>query len=104
MLSTVDEIARDMIERLDPEEVKAIAGNYPLLEPLTRIWAKTAIMREVRNEYGLWYDNPLTEKWRTDESSRDIREGVDFSQDHPDNVSLIIYKRIEEIAKEQTPG
>lgn len=100
MLSTIEEIAQDMIKRLDPEEVKAIATNYPILEPLTRIWAKTSIMRDIRNDYSLWWENPLTEGWRTDESTRDIREGVDYSEDHPDNVSSDIYKRIVELAKE----
>jgi hypothetical protein len=42
----------------------------------------------IRNSYGLWNpEHPLTTKWANDESSRDIRDGTDYSKDHPDAVS-----------------
>lgn len=50
------------------------------------------IDRRIRNDFGLWDSHPLTEKWRTDESSRDIRNGIDYSPDHPDNLADEIRK------------
>jgi hypothetical protein len=43
--------------------------------------------RAIRNEFELWYVSCLTEGWRTNEAGRDIRDGVDYSEDHPDHVS-----------------
>ena len=48
--------------------------------------------RAIRNELKLWHTHPLTRRWRTDEASRDIRDGVDYSIDHPDNISEEIRK------------
>lgn len=104
MLSTIEEIAQDLVSQLHQDDIEAIATEFSSYEPMVRIWSETGIMRAIRNEYGLWWDNPLTEKWRTDEAGRDIRDGVDFSEDHPDNVSSIIYKRVEELAKERMLG
>lgn len=99
MFTTVEDIAVDFVSQLHPEDLEAIATNFSSYEPMVRIWSETGIMRAIRNEYGLWWDNPLTEKWRTDEAGRDIRDGVDFSEDHPDNVSSVIYKRVKELTK-----
>ena len=57
--------------------------------------------RRVRNEFGLWHDHPLTEKWRTNESSRDIRENIDYSPDHPDNLTATI---LQELVKRMSGG
>lgn len=99
MLLTVDEIAHDVVSRMDRGARAAVANDFPSHTAGERIWCKTQLMTDIRNEYNLWWDHPLTEKWRTDESSRDIRDGVDFSEDHPDNISSVIYKRIEEILR-----
>ncbi len=100
MLETIDEMALDMIHRMMPEDLNEIANNYPSFEPMERVWFKTAVTREIRNEYGLWWEHPLTEKWRTDETGRDIRDGVDYSKDHPDNISSQVYDRIKEMLTE----
>lgn len=99
MLSTVEEIAQDMVNRLHADDIEAIATEFSSFEPMIKVWTVSGIMRGIRNDYGLWWENPLTEKWRTDESSRDIRDGVDFSEDHPDNISSVIYKRVKELTK-----
>lgn len=99
MLSTVEEIAQDLVSHLHPEDQEAIATEFSAYEAMVSVWAESGIMREIRNEYGLWHTNPLTEKWRHNVRDRDIRDGVDFSEDHPDNVSAVIYKRVKEIVK-----
>lgn len=50
--------------------------------------------RQIRNNYGLWQDNPITETWRTDESSHKIIDGIDHSEDHPDAVSMRIIEKL----------
>jgi uncharacterized protein YbdZ (MbtH family) len=52
--------------------------------------------RHIRNQYGLWNEDcPLTENWHKHPEARDLRDGIDFSDDHPDAVSA----RIVELAK-----
>lgn len=102
MLTTIEDIAQDFVNLLHPSDVKDIADDFSSYEPLIRSLTTTGIMREIRNRYNLWTDNPLTEKWRTDEASHDIRDGVDYSEDHPDNISSDIYDRIVELAKERS--
>lgn len=42
----------------------------------------------IRNTYGLWdKTHPLTTEWHTNPGSHDIRDGTDYSKDHPDSVS-----------------
>lgn len=48
----------------------------------------------LRNEYQLWHTSPLTKRWREDPSSRDIRQGIDYSDDHPDSVSMKLIEAI----------
>lgn len=80
---TVDEIVDDVMSQIPLEELKRFA-SYTHLE---RALALINLGRAIRNEYGLWVDHPLTEKWRTDPKSRKIVGGVDESPDHPDNLS-----------------
>lgn len=47
----------------------------------------SVINRDIRNQLGLWADHPLTQNWRENPDLRDIRNGVDYSVDHPDQVS-----------------
>lgn len=49
----------------------------------------------VRNDYGLWeFDNPLTQHWHQHEDCRNIVDGIDHSEDHPDNVSAEIIELV----------
>jgi len=54
------------------------------------------IGRHIRNDFGLWYDHPLTEKWRNNEAGRTIIDGIDHSSDHPDAVAALV---VEELRK-----
>ena len=49
------------------------------------------ITRSIRNDYGLWeFDHPLTQHWHMNPECRNIVDGVDYSEDHPDQVSVAI--------------
>ncbi len=51
------------------------------------------IGRAVRNDYGLWeFDHPLTQHWHMYPDARNIVDGIDYSEDHPDQVSAEILK------------
>ena len=59
------------------------------------------VERAIRNDYGLWeFDHPLTQHWHQHSDCRNIVDGVDHSEDHPDNVSaesrLIVRSYLEE--------
>lgn len=86
--NTVKEIADDYVKGMSKEDCEYLAT-------LTREdmgQFHHGFGTYLRNHYELWHTSPLTEKWRTDESSHDIREGIDYSLDHPDHISMeIIY-------------
>lgn len=54
----------------------------------------------LRNKYNLWNtqeDKPksiLTKRWCEDPSTHDIRNGTDYSIDHPDSVSMMLIKLV----------
>ena len=49
--------------------------------------------RAVRNDYGLWeMDHPLTQHWHMHPEARNIVDGIDHSEDHPDQVSAEILR------------
>lgn len=100
MLTTVEDIAQDVVSRMGLGARAAVANDFPDHTAGERFWCKTQMMMDIRNEYNLWRDHPLTEKWRTDEAGRDVRDGVDYSEDHPDNVSSVIYNRVKQLAVE----
>lgn len=90
MFATIEDIARNAIARFSVKD---------------REWFKTMTQddmrygshnlgRWIRNTYGLWHDNPLTEKWRTKPASHVVVDGVDHSEDHPDNLSGRIIDRV----------
>lgn len=107
-MDTVEKIARDFAYELGFTDRVFLRGAYEAEKTgkdvgdrlLTR-WIQNSMMRHIRNEYGLWYNNPLTEKWRTDERSRKIIDGTDYSEDHPDNISAAILQRTMEIIYEE---
>lgn len=82
VLETV--IVNEILREMDPEDMQYIAEQAltDTIGLLHHSWG-----RDIRNRYNLWHTSPLTERWRTDESSRDIRGGVDYSEDRPDAVS-----------------
>jgi hypothetical protein len=47
----------------------------------------------IRNHFGLWDpSHPLTQHWHQNPDCRDIVDGVDYSEDHPDAVSSAIMR------------
>ena len=47
--------------------------------------------RAIRNDYGLWeFDHPLTQHWHAYPDCRNLVDGIDHSEDHPDAVSAVI--------------
>lgn len=99
--NTIEEIVDDMMFKVDDEDKKYLLnppppsvkkGDYSGLE---YIWFETSLQRWVRNHYGLWHTHPLTERWRKD-GPNNIQDGTDYSQDHPDNVSGVIFSRFKE--------
>lgn len=87
MLSTIDSIARDVFNSLDAADKEYLANRHVKLTALEFLWLETSIMRDIRNQYSLWYENPLTEHWRTVPEDRVIDNEVDRSEGHPDAVS-----------------
>lgn len=87
MFDTIDSIVADALKTMGPDDLIFIKRH-----PHDR-----AVGMHIRNRYGLWDTSPLTEKWRTDESSRIIEDGIDYSKDHPDAVSDRILKRLVEV-------
>jgi hypothetical protein len=89
-IPTIEGIVDDILKNLPDEDRVYIAtaklNDIRGLHHTFGMW--------IRNHYGLWSNNPLTERWRTDESSHDIRDGVDYSKDHPDNLSDKIIERL----------
>lgn len=83
---SIDEIIDDLIANLPESSLSAIAEMK--CTEIGRLHFGLGMY--IRNTYGLWEGNPLTENWRLNQDSRDIRNGVDYSSDHPDAVSGMI--------------
>lgn len=91
-LDTVEKIARDISYSLsfsDRNYIKTRKNNFD------------SVGRAIRNGYGLWVDHPLTERWRNNPETHDIRGGVDYSEDHPDQVSHNILIELINILNEE---
>jgi hypothetical protein len=83
--------ADDILNELPQEEtdyLKALPENdLPMLHVS---WG-----RGIRNGCGLWDpEHPLTTHWHKFPNERDLRDGVDYSVDHPDAVSMSIMKLV----------
>lgn len=96
-LESVDRIADDFIAKakearsLETEEYQAFIDT-----PVTSLHAyHHGLGRNIRNLYRLWEENhPLTAGWHAHPELRDIRNGTDFSKNHPDAVSMDIIRAI----------
>jgi len=82
-INTIEGIADDVISKMSDEDkvwvTKHSLDNVCAMHHSVGQW--------IRNTYGLWHTNALTESWRTKPETHDIRGGVDYSADHPDAVS-----------------
>lgn len=81
---TIEDIAQHFVAILNDDDREYVAGDNNQMD---------LVNRSIRNDYGLWHCNDLTKNWRENESTRDVRDGVDYSHDHPDNVSELIRQR-----------
>lgn len=99
MWLTFDEIVDDLEQRITLEDKKELAnmnqGDLVSLHHGFGTW--------IRNSYDLWHGNPITENWRTNPGGRNMINGVDHSDDHPDAVSMrlinTLYSRISYLRK-----
>jgi hypothetical protein len=89
MKSTVKEIVEDLLEIMSEDDKDYLRT----VEGFEKSILISALGRMIRNNYSLWQNNPLTKRWR-EEGANDMRDGVDYSEDHPDNVSSLILDEI----------
>jgi|SRR5579859_769571 len=82
-LDNIDEIVADITTKLSAED-KVYIANGTLREARS---LHHSLGQWIRNTYSLWHLSPLTLRWRSQPETHDIRDGVDYSQDHPDQVS-----------------
>lgn len=92
---TEQEMCDDVITKLSDEDIAWVRGERKL-HRIESIMVELNICRYIRNEYGLWHSHPLTKRWRDNPNDRDIRDGVDWSEDHPDAVSHRVYELVTE--------
>lgn len=88
---TVGDIADDIIFGLPQAEVDYLRA-LPEADLITlhHGWGTS-----IRNHYELWDpEHLLTTHWHKFPLERDMRDGVDYSADHPDSVSMDIMKEI----------
>lgn len=78
---TINAIVDHMLNTMSPEDLAFVKSNQHDFGEIGRY---------VRNTYDLWHSHPLTELWRADPTSRDIRNDIDWSEGHPDTVSAQI--------------
>lgn len=87
--ASVEAIVSDILSRWSRDDLDFVREG---------ILCYGAVGRRIRNEYGLWDPKcPLTAHWHEKPDERVIRDGIDFSIDHPDSVS----ERIESLLREQ---
>lgn len=87
-LVTEESIADRIIKEVPEDFLRAIAHDQGHM-------VRSMIGRMIRNEYGLWEkDHPLTQHWHLYPEAREIIDGVDFSEDHPDQVSARIIEHV----------
>jgi len=79
---TVDYIAELILKEWSQEDLEFVkSGDHDF----------GMVGRAIRNDYGLWeFDHPLTQHWHMYPDARNIVDGVDCSEDHPDQVSADI--------------
>lgn len=87
-MKTIEEIAIAELAEIGKDPKSLLEFSSMTEEDLIRL--HHGYGTHIRNKYGLWLNSPLTEQWRTDESSRKIDGCVDCSPDHPDQVSMVI--------------
>lgn len=95
MWMTFDEILNDLETRISLADKKLLAAEQK--DDLIKYHHGFGTW--IRNSYGLWSGNPLTEQWRTNPASHKmVRDSsgvdVDESDDHPDAVSMRLIEEL----------
>lgn len=94
MWLTFDEIVGDLEVRISLADKKQIAAMKK--DELAAL--HHGFGTQIRNSYGLWAGNPLTEQWRINPASRTIvMQGgveIDMSPHHPDTMSMSIIEEL----------
>lgn len=90
-LHSVAAYADKIVDELDKDSVECLRSL-----PKERLWSlHHSWGMAIRNKFGLWKaDHPLTKNWHTRPEAHLIRDGVDYSEDHPDAISMKIMKRV----------
>lgn len=94
-MNTIDEIVDELMVIVSDLDKKRLIAPSTSKSRTEQVWIETAITRRIRNYYGLWHNHPLTKRWH-DEGSNDMRNGVDYSTDHPDNLSAVILEQFKQ--------
>lgn len=99
---TIESIVSDMEGRVGEKEARLLVSDPASTDDsFAKLHCDIELGRFIRNRYGLWHTHPLTEVWRTRPESRNIKNGTDYSKDHPDQVSRKIQDMLVERFKEK---
>ena len=81
----------EIVDNLPTEELAFLRGmSDSMLSSLHLSWGMS-----IRNECGLWGPNhPLTSRWHKFPDQRNIVNGIDCSDDHPDAISMAIIRHV----------
>lgn len=94
-LYSVAAYADKIVDEIDAESAAALKTTpADQLAKYHHSWGMS-----IRNEFGLWeQDHPLTKNWHQNPDNRNIIDGIDFSDDHPDSISMkimeLVHKKI----------
>lgn len=88
-LYTADEIIYSLQRSLIPRDLEFIAS---VADPVEALTLHHTIGQYIRNTYGLWSVNPMTNAWRLNSSESDL---------HPDSVSQGIVNSLVVILRQE---
>lgn len=94
---SIDSIAADYVAEALAQKV--LGGPYftafKNTAPADLIRYHSTLGMHLRNHYNLWDSNhPLTQHWHMYQDCRNMVDGTDYSEDHPDAVSMDILRAI----------
>lgn len=90
---TVESLADEFIAEAGEATSAAIIFKNTAPEDLGKY--HHSLGRDLRNHFGLWNPvHPLTQHWHLNPECRNMVDGVDYSEDHPDAVSMDILRAI----------
>ena len=91
MLHSIAAVADELFDQLDANSMHALKTmKKSELHSLHHGWGTS-----IRNKYGLWNpQNPLTKNWHAHPEKHDMSDGIDYSKDHPDAMSMQIIEAV----------